>query len=239
MQRKSALQQKRGDLRVLSANLWRGRADHLALVRQIEELEVDVMAVQELSPGLAGAISEVLPHGKLEPTPDCAGMGIALRRPGDVQRLSLRHRDARVVELLPGEWPDLADRIELVNVHVQAPHCFPQWRSLARRRDQLRELIAYLDGVPKPHRAVVGDCNATPIWPVYRSLAARLDDAAKLQAGVTRRRPSRTWGPWHGAPRLLRIDHAFLHGLGVEHFEVVQVTGSDHSGILIDLRILP
>ena len=232
------MHEKRGDLRVLSTNLW-GRANHQVLARQIEELGIDVIAVQELSPSLAGAISEVLPYGKLEPAPDCRGMGIALRHPGDVQRLDLRHREARVVELLPGEWPDLPDRVELVNVHIHAPHEFPQWRALARRRDQLRALNAYLHSAPKPHRAVVGDFNATPIWPVYRSLASRLDDAAKLYAEVTRRRPGRTWGPWYGAPRLLRIDHAFLQGLSVGRFEVIEVTGSDHSGILTDLQILP
>jgi len=237
MQRKSALQEKRGHLRVLSANLWRDRAHPQALARQIEDLDVDVVAVQELFPDQAGAISEVLPHGKLEASSDRGGMGIALRHPGNVQRLNLRYRDAHVVELLPGEWPDLPDRIELLNVHIQAPHCFPQWRSLARRRDQIRGLIAYLQGVPKPRRAVVGDFNATPIWPVYRSLASGLDDAAKLHAEVSCRRPARTWGPWHHAPRLLRIDHAFLRGLSVDRFEVVAVAGSDHSGILVDLRV--
>jgi len=239
MQGESALHEKRGDLRVLSANLWGGRANPQALARQIEELGIDVIAVQELSPSQAGAISEVLPHGKLEPTPDCRGMGIALRHPGNVQRLDLRHRDARVVELVPGEWPDLPDRVEFVNVHIEAPHCSPPWRSLAHRREQLRALNAYLHSAPKPRRAVVGDFNATPIWPVYRSLASRLDDAAKRYAEVTRRRPRRTWGPWYGAPRLLRIDHAFLQGLSVGRFEVVEVTGSDHSGILTDLQILP
>ena len=233
------MHEKRGHLRVLSANLWGGRADHQALARQIEELDVDAIAVQELSPVQASAISEVLPYGKLEATPDRGGMGIALRHPGNVQRLDLCHRDARVVELLPDEWPDLSDRIELVNVHFQAPHCFPPWRSLARRRAQLRRLMAYLQGVPKPRRAVVGDFNATPIWPVYRSLASHLNDAAMLHAQVTGSRPARTWGPWHGSPRLLRIDHAFLRGLNVDHFEVVEVTGSDHSGILTDLRVLP
>ena len=239
MDRRANPDEKRGHLRVLSTNLWRGRANREALGRKIEELGVDVIAVQELSAGQAGVISELLPHGKLEPTPDCAGMGIALRHPGNVERLPMRHRDARVVELLPGEWPDLPDRIELVNVHIQAPHCFPQWRSLARRREQLRALKAYLEAVPRRRRVVIGDFNATPIWPVYRALASRLDDAAKLHARVTGRRPARTWGPWHGAPRLLRIDHAFLCGLGVDRFEVVALAGSDHSGILIDLRIGP
>ena len=239
MQGNEALHEKRGHLRVLSANLWQGRANHQALARQIEDLDVDAVAVQELSPDQAGAISEVLPCGKLEASLDRGGMGIALRHPGNVQRLHLCNRDAHVVELLPDDWPDLPDRLELINVHFQAPHGFPQWRALARRRVQLRTLTAYLQDVPIPRRAVVGDFNSTPIWPVYRSLASRLDDAALLHAEMTGSRPGRTWGPWHGAPRLLRIDHAFLHGLSVERFEVVEVAGSDHSGILTDLRILP
>jgi endonuclease/exonuclease/phosphatase family metal-dependent hydrolase len=231
------LDEKSGHLRVLSMNLCNGRAEREALGRKIEELDVDVVAVQELSPGLAGVISELLPHGKLEPTADGLGMGIALRHPGNVERLALRDRDAQVVELGPSEWPDLPDRIELVNVHIQAPHCFPQWRALARRRDQIRSLNAYLRGVPKRRRAVVGDFNATPLWPVYRALASHLEDAAKLHAEVTRSRSARTWAPWKRAPRLLRIDHAFLRGLTVDRFEVVEVTGSDHGGILADLRL--
>lgn len=231
------MDEKRGRLRVMSANLWNGRADPEALGRQIEELAVDVIAVQELSARQVGVISELLPHGKLEPTAECEGMGIALRHPGKVERLPLRHRDAQAAELAPGEWPDLPNRIELMNVHIQAPHSFPQWRSLARRRDQIRVLDAYLRGVPK-RRVVVGDFNATPTWPIYRTLVSHLDDAATLHAMANHRRPARTWGPWYGGPRLLRIDHAFLRGLTVDRFEVVEVIGSDHSGILADLRIL-
>ena len=84
---------------------------------------------------------------------------------------------------------------------------------------------------------MVGDFNATPIWPAYRALASHLDDAARLHAEATRQRPARTWGPWYGAPRLLRIDHAFLRGLSVDRFEVVEVAGSDHSGVLTDLQL--
>jgi endonuclease/exonuclease/phosphatase (EEP) superfamily protein YafD len=231
------VEEKPRPLRVLSMNLWKGRADREALGRKIEALDVDVAAVQELSAGQAGVLSEVLPHGKLEPTPECNGMGIALRHPGNVERLALRHRDAQRVALAPGDWPGLPDRIELVNVHIQAPHCFPQCRSLARRRDQIRALGAYLRDVPAPRRVVLGDLNATPVWPLYRALASELEDAARLHAEGAGRRPAPTWAPWRRGPRLLRIDHAFLRGLAVERFEVVEVTGSDHGGILIDLGI--
>jgi endonuclease/exonuclease/phosphatase family metal-dependent hydrolase len=221
---------------VLSANLWKGRADPEALGRQIEELDVDVVAVQELAEEQARVICELLPHGKLEPNPERDGMGIALRHPGKIERLPLRHRDAQVAELAPGEWPHLHDRIQLMNVHIHAPHCFPQWRSLACRRDQIRALDAYLHSVPR-RRVLMGDFNATPLWPVYRSVVCHLDDAAMLHAASLRRRPGRTWGPWYRAPRLLRIDHVFLRGLSVDRFEVIEVAGSDHCGVLADLRL--
>ena len=186
------MEEKRGRLRVLSANLWRGRADPDALGRRIEELDVDVMAVQELSARQVGVISELLPHGKLEPTAECEGMGIALRHPGKVERLLLRHRDAQAAELVPGEWPGLSAPIELMNVHIQAPHGFPQWRSLARRRDQIRVLDTYLRNVPK-RRVVVGDFNENASGDAIELLESR-----GLKTALPEFNPSATTWRWWG-----------------------------------------
>lgn len=222
-------------LRLFSANLWAGAADPAALARQLQELEVDVCAVQELAPEQARAIASVLPHGKLEPDPDHHGGGIALRYPGVVRNLNLPLRDGRVVELEPEGWPQLDHPVEVMNLHIQAPHAFPFWRALATRRGQLERVLAYLDGRPQASRVVVGDFNATPLWPVYRHLAQRLRDAGLLHASAQGSRPRATWGPSPRSPRLLRIDHAFVAGLQVEHFEVLTVAGSDHSGLLVEL----
>jgi endonuclease/exonuclease/phosphatase family metal-dependent hydrolase len=152
-----------------------------------------------------------------------------------VQSLSLPRREARVAELAPTEWPGLGRSVEVVNVHIHAPHMFPWWRSLGIRRGQVRALARYLDEAPPTPRVVLGDFNATPLWPAYRRMARRLQDAARLHAASRGRAPGRTWGPWAGAPRLLRIDHAFVSGLEVAEVRVVPVTGSDHSGLLVDL----
>jgi endonuclease/exonuclease/phosphatase family metal-dependent hydrolase len=64
---------------------------------------------------------------------------------------------------------------------------------------------------------VCNDLNATPAWPAYRRLAERLRDAAREHAAALGARPERTWGPWHGAPRLLRIDHVFASGARSRH----------------------
>jgi len=84
-------------------------------------------------------------------------------------------------------------------------------------------------------RVLVGDFNATPVWPVYRRIASVLSDAALMVARRRGERPRNTWGPWAGSPRLLRIDHAMVEGVGVEDLQVVHVPGSDHSAVVVDV----
>ncbi|HSD09875.1 MAG TPA: endonuclease/exonuclease/phosphatase family protein [Candidatus Binatia bacterium] len=226
-----------GCLRLFSANLWNGRADPEALAAIVGALAPDVVAVQELDRAQAAALSAVMPHGTLEPASDYTGMGIALRHPGSVRRICLPVRDARATEVaVPGSNGN-GQSIEVINIHVQAPHVFPVPSTFLRRRGQLRGLQRHLDATPRRRRVVVGDFNATPGWPVYERIAARLTDAAVSFARRHGRPPERTWGPWPSAPRLLRIDHAFVSGLAVEYFRLVLVPGSDHRAILIDVAV--
>ena len=224
-----------GSLRVLSANRLNGGADPPALARLVETLAVDVVAVQELTPEQANALARALPFGKLEPLRNHQGMGIALRRPGAVRQVPLPHRSALSAEVeIEGSS---GHPVEVLNVHIAAPHRPPPWCALPVRRGQLRALEAYLDGAPRPHRALVGDLNATPLWPLYRRLVQRFRDAAVEAAARDGGRTARTWGPWPGAPRLLRIDHALVAGLDVRGVRVVPIAGSDHSALVVDLAL--
>lgn len=224
-------------LRVMTANLWWRRADPAALAKCLEAVEPDVLAVQELGHEQAEAIASVLPYGHLEPRLDYEGMGIALRRPAEVRPLSLDRRDARVARLAPDLWPGLEREVEVVNVHVLAPHAFPFWRALRTRRGQVRALAHWLDENPHAARVLCGDLNATPAWPAYRRLAERLTDVAHHHAARSGERPARTWGPWHGAPRLLRIDHVFASGGQVLDVRPVSIAGSDHTAVVVDFEI--
>jgi endonuclease/exonuclease/phosphatase (EEP) superfamily protein YafD len=223
-------------LRLMTANLFSGRADPAALARLVEAIQPDVLAVQELGPAQAAAIAALLPHGRLEPRSDFDGMGIALRHPAPVANVPLRHREARVARLAPGLWPGLDLPLEIVNVHVLAPHAPPPWRTFPIRHSQMSSLLGWLDGNPHGGRIVCGDLNATPLWPAYRLLAARLTDVALAHASASGERPRRTWGPWHGAPRVLRIDHVFASGGRVLDCRTVSVTGSDHDAVLVDME---
>jgi endonuclease/exonuclease/phosphatase family metal-dependent hydrolase len=223
-------------LRVLSANLCYGRADAAALVELVRALDVGVVAVQELGPRQAEALAAVLPHGKLEPTPEGMGLGIALRHPGEVERLALPQRDARVARLTPGGWPGLPCAVEILNAHLANPVIgVPAgWRY---RRGQVAGLAAYLASAEPCPRALVGDLNATPRWPAYRRLVAELDDAAVLVAARAGRAPAPTWGPYPGSPRLLRIDHVLVDAFDVLDFHVFSLPGSDHSAVVADLAV--
>lgn len=223
---------KRFGLRILSANLANGRADAGAFEELVEGVAPDVVVAQELAPDQAEALARVLPFGKLEPARDHNGMGIALRLPGSVWELRLPYRSAFVAEL-PG--PEDDEPLEVLNVHLAAPHVHPILQRIRDRRGQVSGIGAHLDATPGRRRVLAGDLNATPLWPAYRRLTARLDDAAEAAARRTGRRAARTWGPWAGSARLLRIDHVLVRGLVATETRVLPLRGSDHSALVADL----
>lgn len=223
-------------LRILSGNLKNGEADPQAFAELVQAWRADVVAVQELSPNQAEALARVLPHGRLEPADDYLGMGIVLRHPAALDRVSLGHRDARIARLDPDSWPGLDRPLEIVNVHIQSPVSRASGSPWQRRRHQIRGLCAYLDASNGP-RVVLGDFNATPAWPVYWRVAERLEDLASSHARGRAALPARTWSPRIGGVPLLRIDHCFGDGVVVEAFEVVEICGSDHRALVVDVSL--
>ncbi len=222
---------------MLSANLWNGVANPKGFAALVDRLQIDVVAVQELSPSQAAALRRALPYGALDPATDFNGMGIASRAPLSVRRLTLPRRDARVAELSLRAPDGSAVVVELVNIHVEAPHNTPTWRTLARRRGQWRGLERHLKANPHRPRLIVGDFNSTPLWPFYRRVAGHLHDAALIHARRSGARAVPTWGPWHGSPRLLRIDHAFVQHLEVLDFQVVAVPEGDHDAVVVEIGV--
>ena len=119
-------------LRILTANLWNGRAEPEALAEVIARTEPDALLVQELAPEQARAIERLMPHGILLPRSDKLGMGLALRRAAPVSRLPLPRRDALVARIDAGAWPGLAAPLEIINVHLSAPTRFVALRAAPR-----------------------------------------------------------------------------------------------------------
>jgi endonuclease/exonuclease/phosphatase family metal-dependent hydrolase len=214
-------------IRLLTANLWNGRAELQALASVIAEHDPDVVLTQEMTPEQARVIERALPHGLLLPSRDCRGMGLALRWPAQVRRIALPQRDALVAHLVPEGESTVLGPIEIINVHMSAP---TRVGRLLLRRHQLRTLREHLARTPL-RRVLAGDLNSLPSMPAYRVLRRHLRDAALERS----RRPAATWSPRASWPRLLRIDHVLLAGLQVVDIEVVRIAGSDHSALLATL----
>ena len=196
------------------------------------QIRPDAVAVQEITPEQARALGEVLPFGGLSPSNWYVGMGIALRQPGRVRTVGLGYREAWIAEVTSGN----GTAIELVNVHIRAPHQVPLRHTFRLRREQLRAIERHVAESPLAPRALIGDFNATSRWPLYRRLARQFTDAAVASARRNGKRPQPTWRPFSRFPPILRIDHVFVRGLEVHDLQVIAIAGSDHCAVVADVR---
>ncbi|CAN5854679.1 hypothetical protein BH23ACT5_BH23ACT5_00330 [soil metagenome] len=212
-------------MRLLTFNLFNGRARPQSVADLIDRLRPDVVAAQEMAPDAAAVISARLGHGRLDPSTDHQGLGLASLEPMEVTRVPLPHRDAMVGRL---------DDMTIWAVHLANPVGFPP--PFSARRAQVVALASHLADAERT--VVVGDFNATPIWPAYRRLTSGpFVDGVLEWARRVGTRPSPTWGykPW--LPASLRIDHVFVTGVEVTGVEVARVRGTDHRALVVDLEI--
>lgn len=223
----------------MSANLRWGLADPERFVALLRQHRVDVVGLQELGHDQADAIAEELPFGLMSPAEGPGGTGLALRRPAKVDAIAMNFRPLHVAMLEPGEWPGLHGPVEIAATHFAAPHVKPYGSGFWHRYRQLRDIEGYLVSNPLDRRVLVGDFNATPVWPAYRRIASHLTDAAVEVAQLQGRPLRKTWGPLLDSAHWLRIDHAFVRGLRSLDFEVVGIEGSDHGAIIVDFSCEP
>jgi endonuclease/exonuclease/phosphatase family metal-dependent hydrolase len=214
----------------MSCNLFNGRADPESLRAVLAEHSPDVVAAQELAPNAARVLEDVYRYGKLDPDDNHWGKGIALRYQGLVEDLPMAFRRGQKVLLDPSSWPALGRALQVVNVHLINPLERPWSTTRAIRREQASTVVQSV-GRSNEALIIVGDFNATPVWPLYRRLIRVVRDGVR-DTGNTHP----TWGPFASGPRLLRIDHAFVQGgARVNAAETVRIKGSDHSGLLVEV----
>lgn len=225
-------------IRILSCNLFSGRASTKALLQRVVELDVDILCAQEMSPKYSSDLHSVLPHNNLFHRRIHRGNAIAARQPIAISEIRMPRRSAWAANLAPEHWPGLARNIEVINIHVSGPHTWPYFPNRVRRRLQIEALLDYHRHQNNVPHAVVGDFNSSPAWPLYRQMAASLEDAAL----IADERPAQPGSTWPCVPKLgvrgwLRIDHCFLWQLHATRLQHVIVSGSDHMGIVIDVGL--
>jgi endonuclease/exonuclease/phosphatase family metal-dependent hydrolase len=216
-------------MRVLTANLYTGRAIVSSFESVIDREQPDVVVCQELGTNVAGMLERRFAHGVVVGDDvDHAGRAMVSEHPIDVVEVEMAHRPG-----LSARLDVKGAGVELVGVHLANPVM-----GIGAVRDRKRQVEAVLDHVDRrgTPAVVVGDMNATPAWPAYRRLRTRLldgvSDARKqIGSGI-----ERTWSVRPGWPALLRIDHILTAGVRLEDVAVHRVEGSDHRAVAATIR---
>ncbi|WP_027942889.1 endonuclease/exonuclease/phosphatase family protein [Amycolatopsis taiwanensis] len=213
-------------LRIMSSNLYLGRADAKAIVDLAREHRVDVLNLLELTPREAGELEraglfDLLPYRVFQPVSNGVGSGIASRYPLTELNLTgpsmLRQPSARV---------DLGGvAIEVVAVHVLPPTTSAgTWKSE----------IAGLPRPGEPVRILAGDFNATLDHATFRGLldAGYTDAADRTGSGFSPTWPSRGFLP------PVTIDHILVDArVTVNAYRVLEVPDSDHHAVYAELTL--
>jgi endonuclease/exonuclease/phosphatase family metal-dependent hydrolase len=217
-------------LRVMTLNIDDDGADPAAVVRAVRDREVDVLAVQELSPGfharlVDAGLDELLPFTAAGDPPGALGSGIYSRHPLGpvVDEVDGKHDNPTVPVAVDGAPP-----VEVTVVHPVSPV------SGAERADWRRTLAT----LPRPTddgpvRVLAGDFNATVDQP---SMQEMLDDGYVDAAGAVGDGWIPTWQ--RGMTPPLVIDHVLVdRATAVDRVAVVGIPGTDHKAVVADLRL--
>lgn len=218
-------------LRFASANLYLGRAEPAAVARLAVE-HADILAVQELTPELADALSPALatefPYSALRPRDRAAGVGLWSRYPitgsGSDESFGRGLIFARV------RLPDTEVETTVISTHMPPPRS-----DLASWRADIERLGTVLRNLPPGPVIVGGDLNATPDIREFRRLLrdGYRDGAAQAAAGLTRTHPTHL----KFTPPLLAVDHILTREATTTSLRTVEVVGSDHRALAGDVTV--
>ena len=229
-------------LRIATFNHLKSNADFPAIKAAILRADADIVALQELSFGVAQLaeteLRERYPYQVSRPAPADGrqnGVGVLSRFPLENPSYSDLYRGQRFGLEVAGR------RFELVNVHFNVP--FEEGRMGSVRRyeptDRDRQLDALLTATEDlPAVIIVGDFNLSDNEPGYHKLAASLTDSyRRTEAGFGLTYPARTVYRGLPLPPLVRLDYVWVRGLEPVTASRDCRTGSDHCLVVADVRL--
>ena len=214
-------------VKVLTLNLWHRNDDVSAVETLIRRERPDVVALLELTPAWAQALSRVLapyPVRAAEPAAGSTGIGVFGRAPT---------RDARLVRLRAGMRAAVDVRLDLRGRETQLLVVHPPGALYpGDPGPHERELAAFAEWsrAQGPRQAICGDLNAAPWSRSLRDLLADGDLRAAFPGGLFA-------GSWLRLPPPLRVAiDGCLVGVGLRaRAELGPDVGSDHRPVIVEL----
>ncbi len=199
------------ELRIMTLNQLKTNTDEAAIRATILRQDADIVALQELSPGVAAMVkaelSERYPHQVLRPSRADGENGVAVlsRLPLERPSYSEAYQGQRFSVGFEGK------SFELINLHLKVPLGNGSASSLRHFDPKLRDRqLGALVAVAKraPSLVVVGDFNLSDNEPGYRKLASFMTDAyRRTRTGFGFSYPARTVYRGLPLPLLARLDY--------------------------------
>lgn len=209
--------------KIIWANLYRQTSALQALAGLAEAQNADVLTLTELPVGGEATIRSVLPEYQCitvaQDTQNPFTVAIATKAPCLASNNALQTSDSSAVA-----------SINLSGLHVVALHARPPWNNQrTAERDRIIR-TGLIRGANAESGVVLGDFNATPWSPVFRSSATR--GLTRVQCGSLLEPTWRSDNPLLG----LTIDHVFVTpGLVVTNCRVGPDIGSDHRPLVFSV----
>lgn len=213
------------ELRVLTVNLHDGGASPAGLVALVRRERIDVVAVEESTQAVKGALiraglQKLLPHTDPQRFDTGIYSRVPLRRVVPVQGpLHSIELEAHVV--VPGTGDVV---IRVVHIHVLSRSGTGVWK---------RMLAGLPAARPQELRLIAGDFNATLDHSAFRSVLGRgyADAADRAGEGL-----NPTWPA--DQPLGITIDHVLVdRRIGVDRVRMVRLAGTDHRAVVADLTL--
>jgi endonuclease/exonuclease/phosphatase (EEP) superfamily protein YafD len=224
------------DVRVMSANIYEGRADAHHLVRRAQA-QADVVAVQELTPRAvdrlsAAGLDATFPYRWLDERGASAGVGMWSRYPIQAPRRIDGYTMAFITAQV--RITGVSTNPTVVVAHVPGPWPWPidAWRrDLDRLPTTLREIAERAD---RGAVIVAADVNSTTDMRPFRALLhdGYRDAAEQTGAGI---KP--TFPADNRLPPLLAIDHILTRDCAATSLHTLAIPGSDHRGLVVTVTV--
>jgi endonuclease/exonuclease/phosphatase (EEP) superfamily protein YafD len=218
-------------LRIAAQNLWKDNPDPRRAARTVLAARADVLVLTELTPRLLQALrregmERAYPYRVVRTRRGSGGIAVLSKVLFHLPRGQTSSYRLEVVLRPQGAAP-----VDLVAAHLPSPTRF----GVDGWVDEYRDLTSFVAG-RGTDLVLAGDFNATSGTIPFRALASagNLRDAQDVGGGGFRP----TWSERSRLPPLLRLDHVLVGAAtGVASFRFLAPIGSDHRGIVADLRL--
>lgn len=220
------------EITVASVSMTFGVADPDEVIQLVREHDVDVLAVQELTPESAQALRDAgldaeLPFAELHPEPGFTGTGVWSRADISAGQAIGGLTSHTVQVTVAAEFGSLT----VLAPHPAAPNLFVH-ESWSADLDALRDIVAEVDGA----LLVLGDLNATRDHSAFRDLEADglVDAADQAGAGF-----AATFPQGRGPFPVAAIDHAMVRAAPLTAVDVstVSINGADHRALVVTYAV--